>query len=886
MASPFKIFRDNQQVLMVVLVIMAMFAFTLDSLFSAGGTNLILLGLLLGAGLSLIAGLSAGRPLEYALAGTIVGGLLGYLMPMITGSDVVLTTEFGNVTQEKLDDMVGRRQVANQFIQQAWRKSNGNLQYDGSRQYLFGFGHQSLGHDVLLGEALRREADGLGVTVDDDAINEFINQVTGGKLRVEDFADLRKNLAFAGKRLSETVLYDILRDEIQARLALQMLMPLGGTSIPSPEEYWQLFKRLNVRQELTSVELPVEDFAAGVADPSDVELADFFEEYNGEVPNSREPGSPGFYRGRTLRLAWLEADYLLIEKSIPDITDFEIEQYYEAHKDDQFKEEYLPDPTGDAESAGTGESSDEGDGDTADTTEPPANTEVPPTPKEPAADKPAEQDTQPDAEGTPPNPGSDDADSDDAQASTGAAGMAVGFVRHASEGISPPNVVAAGTVPEPGAALFRVDDPGTPENGRSDDEPSGDGGDAESNPANDVPPKSGPGPDDESYAGPGPRLPGLSGTTETGGADATPPAEPPTRYEPLDDALRGRIRDMLLAERTGQEMEERIIAAIGEMRRLADGFYAPPDTDNPDARQLTTEEMSERLRSFADENGLKYVETALLSYAELSDPKKHPIGSAMEPGANRFMQPNAQTVADELFRSTSAAILFEPDQAIDLFATENRFAFWVTQEREPHVPTLDEAGVRERVVAAWKLQKARPLANERAGELKGLGDRALTDGETFSDAFEELTITGDEGSRPPAVLTTPRFSWMRRRPPSTAPPTDLASLSRPPELSPVIGVELAGNDFMRTVFEVLDDGETGVVANADRSKLYLVQVRNRKPSTEAELAGMRTRFMNERFLGFGSPYPHLVFAENQQVNSAWTRRLEEKHGIVPRSADP
>ena len=62
---------------MIVLVILAMLAFTLNDLFTQEGIQLWLLGLLLGGAVFGVAGIGSGRWLQWGIGGAVLGVLLG-----------------------------------------------------------------------------------------------------------------------------------------------------------------------------------------------------------------------------------------------------------------------------------------------------------------------------------------------------------------------------------------------------------------------------------------------------------------------------------------------------------------------------------------------------------------------------------------------------------------------------------------------------------------------------------------------------------------------------------------------------------------------------------------------------------------------------------------
>ena len=119
MASPFKFFRKHQASMMVVLVVLSMMLFTLDSLFSSREPMFWLLGLILGGAIFGTAGIGSGRWMQWGAGGPFLGCALGFIMPEFNRPPGVISTSLGIIEEEDLQDMASRRYIAHQFIGQA-----------------------------------------------------------------------------------------------------------------------------------------------------------------------------------------------------------------------------------------------------------------------------------------------------------------------------------------------------------------------------------------------------------------------------------------------------------------------------------------------------------------------------------------------------------------------------------------------------------------------------------------------------------------------------------------------------------------------------------------------------------------------------------------------
>jgi len=89
----------------------------------------------------------------------------------------------------------------------------------------------------------------MNLVVSDDAITQYISRYTNNKLSRDAFQKACQNMG-----MTEGQVYDILRSQLQARLAFQMLRPEVSLT---PDQYWNFYKKFNVRQELELVALPV-----------------------------------------------------------------------------------------------------------------------------------------------------------------------------------------------------------------------------------------------------------------------------------------------------------------------------------------------------------------------------------------------------------------------------------------------------------------------------------------------------------------------------------------------------------------------------------------------------------------------------------------------------
>ncbi|MEQ9410785.1 MAG: hypothetical protein RIK87_23945 [Fuerstiella sp.] len=972
MASPFKFFRKYSGGMMVVMVILSMLLFTLTDLFMDPSANLWLLGILVGGAVFGVAGIGQGRWLQWGLGGAVLGAALGFILPGFVEGEG-LTSSLGVIDQEEMNDLENRRSVANQFVVRVTEATFG----EGAGRFasLFGFGHQSMREDVIFGKLLRAEADRLGITVDKDMVGDYLNRITSDKLTRDDYITVRNNLGYRNLPLDDSTLISILSDEIKARMVYQLLRPRTTTLPPGPEVYWQYFRRLNVRQQLNLAALDVDDFTDQVGEPSDADVNELFAQYAKKFPNQEEPGAPGFRLPFRAQLAYVELDSKTVESDVGEISEADIEEYYNQNKEtplirrpvipdfDDKPEDPAPEAEKPEETKPTPEKSDAETSD-SDAAVPEAAGSDKPAEAKPAEDKPAEdkpaddkpaddkpatekgatetpaeekpagddkpaetpKEEQPatdDSEAAAPN---DDADgesdsaapddscgvfeSDEDSADNASADDEEKEVPPADE--KPANEKPA-EVTQADAASAKAADPAATDEAKTDEPKTDEAAAGDSTPEK-----------DESADAPAPPTLTIPQVPDTAvpaeGAQEKPP-EPQFEYRVLDDELKAEIRDEIRRQRVDAIIQEKMDKAEAQMATLANErskehfnrlqqdpsrFEAGGDKQEEALRQLRAEmapyndELNARLSMYAKEQGLSYVETPLVSYAELLEEEDYPVGTAAEPTDNPMMAAQAANVALTIFQSFSADEQNNDAQLYLVRRAERQsgsmdggqvyYAYWAIDFSPSHIPELDEPGIRDLVVLTWKRLKARELVVKRGEELAARIRTALAkEGEEKQDmaaVLKDETVTGSADAPALAVRTTLPFSWLRT---STASPMSF----QPPQATmsqivfgDTIGgtLDKVGEDFMKAVFEDMDDESVDVVPNGDRSKYYVVHVTNRFPTPEIGEDGLRERFANEgkQFAFAQSPITGVM---QQQLNGpaslAWERGLWLRYGINP-----
>ncbi len=308
MKSPFAIFRKHQKVLMVVLTGLAMLAFIVtDSLKADSAATLPILFGVVGMGILGYIGWRRGEAVTFGAAGLAIGVVIGVFVMLHMGSSgpkPPIETDAGNLTRNELQNLVTRRHVANGFVSAAIVKAESipsmennsfyeqMLQQQVARQQ-FGFGHErdNMTEDVLLGFLLDKEADEMGISVSEEAVSDYINRITNKKLTPNDFTSILKQ-----QHVTESEVFDAIRGELKARLAMEMMMP---RAVASPEQFWDDYRKLQMTETLDVAAVPVADFVAAAPNPTEDQLLNYFDQMKNNPP--AYPGGPGLLQPRRIR---------------------------------------------------------------------------------------------------------------------------------------------------------------------------------------------------------------------------------------------------------------------------------------------------------------------------------------------------------------------------------------------------------------------------------------------------------------------------------------------------------------------------------------------------------------------------------------------------------
>lgn len=861
MKSPFAIFRKHQRILMVVTIGLSMFIFVIcsgaGSRMGSGGMpkSLIALAIVcMFGGVAWLIGVPSKKSSETSVVGLIVGLAVAIALNQMSQPPVAVRIDSGNITQEEFSKLRRRREQANQFVSQAiFETRDQNQARMLLAQYQFGLGLDgNVGgdRDLVTTELLRREAASLGLYVPQQAVFDYINEITDNKMTPDRFKKIRQHLG-----LGEGELFEILESELQARLAAEFLYDFDfdelsrlSPTLP-PEQYWEYYREIWVNQTAEVVGLRVDDFVDKSAKPPEEALLAMFNEYRDNFPNLTKTGELaegrfGFMQPRKVQVGFVEVAIDDVRGTVGEVTPEEIEAYYQEHYVKPAEEKAA------AEAAAAAQ---------------------PPTEGEKGPALPELQLNTPETPETKPS-GEEPTDASEPAAGETKSGDAAGAPSPAPESTPASDEGDAGkssSSPDNGSALIPgalPDEIGlvalqAPPDSAAGNE-STDNGDAEEKPADATdaaPDKSAPPASADADADATATTPAEPGSTE-GSVGETEPAVPESAVPPLTEALREEIRTQVVRQRSIEKMDQ---IASEAFRAISDlGFRMSLPENNP--QYLTEEQISAQIAAYANEHGLYYGVTPALSFNDLQESEEYPVGKAMVEDRGTVASVLSQSDPRDLHRPETA-------QGVN----DSRFVFWKVADDKETVPdSLNE--VREQVEKAWRQEQARTSVRHRAEELLELVRGA--DG-NMEAALGGHTTTGDPDADALVVVPTGEFHWLSD--PNAQGPNPFSFY--PPRIRDPNGVTDAGPDFMKTVFNELAPGETGIAANLPRTEYYLVKILTRNPSGEAEDEQFRKEFMAQpifdEFFGIGSVYQQLAARTVSQYRNTWVDKLWKKHDV-------
>jgi hypothetical protein len=856
MKSPFAIFRKNQRLGMALLTIMAMFAFVF--LGNAGPRS------------------GVGR-----------GG----------AADVVVHTNAGNVDQILLQDMIRSRNVCNMFMQRAVGAAfAGNERELGKRLAAANFGPATR-QNMVFSYLLRQEAHRLGIVVSDHAIEAFIDRITeGGKFSSSAFNEI-----LAENHWNSRELYDALRGELEANMAFRIESPREPQT---PDQYWDFYRQLKITANVQVAAVPVKEFLSKVPDPSEKELKEYFEANKNRWPGMPPDFKPGFKQPRRVELQYLTASYEAVEQLVPEVTDKDVEAYYEEHKDALFLEPITPkrgSENGPIEPEFAPENPEAApkEGDSEKPADKPADEKPADADKKPAEPKDQKPEAAPKDEPVPGEKQPEKKAEDEPKGARRQVLKSTELLAYADD------AEKAAKAQEPQPTATDADPAKTkPAAAETTDKPADDKPEAAEKPTEAKPA------DKDEKPAEGAEKPATERKPETEVEEQ--PRE--KKYRPLNDSLKETIRARILDQRTQVAMDELADQASEAMTQLSlkynnlamksarGGWELYADLNGND--QLDEGEPSVFVKQKPNLESLDPVQYRLLRAAvskvaasDLAAEAKKLQTSFGETGLVTAMQLReqpqigiAEEMSDDPMRGAANVLqLAYSDETLYRALrlrnpdTRNLIVAWKCQDVPARIPTYADPGVKEEVLNVWKTQHAQPLAEKRAEELAKLVNEQ--DGESASKALHDQTVTGEKDATSVTVSSPEAFTWMRE----SAAPGFNPWASPPPQMSDITFVDNPGTRFMRLVFDELKEGQAGVAPNENRSIYYVVKLERRNPGTKEGIAAMRETFATTPLFPMlilpdyppiPTPYSKMAQQQQQEAIFEWRRGLEKRYDVV------
>jgi hypothetical protein len=729
----------------------------------------------------------------------------------------------GSLNEGQLGMLVQQRLITNDFLRKLFVQGGGQSIYDFPPNLPFVLLRSDDIHQVQI-EVINTEvfaslAEKAGMSVSDDVINHYMEELGGGRLDSDDIVRLLAATGDGHVGTSEAIVFGTLRKLLLEHFYRNSYRDAASTLLPT--QRWEDWRRINERISLEVAVLPTDDFLGEVKPPTDAELQQLYAEFKEYDPGlydqigGRElpTPNPGFAAPRRVTVQYLKGSLAeRTEKLLGAVTEEEIVDYYERNKRTEFLKTSLDetddfDNEGSADAAGgddAGDAAAEGAGADGSTSEGAATDgETPAADAGPSgAAGEATDASPPTADGPAPaaESGAAEPAASEATPETGGATPESNAPSEGEAGAADQSSIARERSPFRLAALQAAAEPSA--QAAAEDEAAADAAEGAASPAQvDAAPA---GETASEAAAPVGETASDAPAPATGGAASTA-TEPPVEYEPLD-AVRDEIRKTLAGEKAVDELKRQFNEARGKLQTEYN-LYGRKVAINREAKKAppAPPEKLKDLKWLADEFGVEFATTDPLTAREL---RETPVGAAVDEQSGRV---NATQAAFQFLQ------LYEPFLGKDL---DGDWYLVTKVADEPRkFPPFNE--VRDQVVAAWKRSQAAKLAEQKGKELAKQAEAAA---EPFDEFFKNAGYK--------VVPQTAMFSWRNY---ALAP-----GYGYPAMLSEVPELENIDPEFMQAAFS-LKDSEIAVRPNHDHSATYVFRLHSRQYPPEE----LRRMFLRE-----------------------------------------
>lgn len=618
------------------------------------------------------------------------------LLKIFTGSNqgtnpIAVRTDFGDVREKELNYMVSSRATLNQFLELATRyaaqkATSGQPALAPQYQQIMLRQMQAQGmfapsmaseEGVVRLMLLTHEAEKMGMSVSNESAYEWLRLSTFDQVTPDIIRAIITQL-----NTSQREIFNELRRALLATSMQESLTHINSRDGASPAQRWNYFQRLHREINAELIALPISEFVAEVPEPKDSALLELFEKHKHNYALPGQP-TPGFRIPDRGKFEGFKAPFEQLASAV-EVTDAEIEKYYNEHLDEFRYSGFATEPKPTEEA----------------TTEALKAEETPATEEKPGEATP--ESTNPPTKET-----------------------------KAEESASPEPAPATETPAE-------SDEPANPGGGGDDAGPGEEANPAssESSPEN-TPSTESPTPSTTEPAAESPAdQPAATGEPATPAAPSEPLVGPSPEYQLPEDIAGGenpehdplwKVTDTIRRSLVQGKVREKISAIFDELASAMDAY-----AQKVDLYELEVAEQAEKegdkpkapapldLKQLAQQHGLEVFSTDLLSRFDADSVE---IGRATV---------NTKPFAEVAFANLPT---FSPRRAEDLGG--DQYLFWKTQASKGEVPTFEAA--KPEVIAAWKTIEARKLAMKKAEEMATQANKA-------NQSLKELF--GGEGKRP------------------------------------------------------------------------------------------------------------------------------------------
>jgi len=328
-------------------------------------------------------------------------------------------------------------------------------------------------------------------------------------------------------------------------------------------------------------------------------------------------------------------------------------------------------------------------------------------------------------------------------------------------------------------------------------------------------------------------------------SDSDKPGEAPPKeqkFKPLSE-----VRDQILntlAQPIAEEARKKAVAeVVGVVERYGKSYRRYLDAKNIGKSTDLKEPEKLDLAPLAAKYNFEVGQTPLVDQFEVAN---YALGKEVQQIDFAALQQRRQfrwlSFSDIAFSQDDP--LYKPEEARGS-EPDMLFVYFRTAEEKAADVTLKEA--RPQIVEFWKTRQAYALALVEAQRLADKAKNAMSLVEVVPDAAK--------------LVTPPAFSWM----------TPGSFGMSGPEMSPVPGIELAGQDFMQGVFS-LQPGQCGAAPNQAHSVVYLVRVNSQDPDEEK----LKSQFLES---GYNQLVIMLAQRESLFTSVEWYRGVAREYQV-------